>query len=87
MKIISFKVNENHNILLVIMHHLITDGWSMAIFCRELSYYYNIYCNNQHDKNQLPEVLQYKDFAIWQREWLQGERLMLQLKYWHYQQH
>jgi len=85
MKIISFKVNENHNILLVIMHHLITDGWSMAIFCRELSYYYNIYCNNQHDKNQLPEVLQYKDFAIWQREWLQGERLMLQLKYWQYQ--
>ncbi|MFM5992907.1 MAG: amino acid adenylation domain-containing protein, partial [Sphaerospermopsis kisseleviana] len=74
-------VNETEQILLVCMHHIVADGWSMGVFFQELTQLYNAYCQNQPSPlSTLP--IQYSDFAIWQREWLQGDVLQNQITYW-----
>ncbi|MFM6112895.1 MAG: amino acid adenylation domain-containing protein, partial [Sphaerospermopsis kisseleviana] len=74
-------VNETEQILLVCMHHIVSDGWSMGVFFQELTQLYNAYCQNQPSPlSTLP--IQYSDFAIWQREWLQGDVLQNQITYW-----
>jgi len=71
---------ENH-ILQITLHHIIADHWSMKIFFSELSAFYRAYCENKIAA--LPELsIQYADFSIWQREWLQGTVFEKQLKYW-----
>ena len=71
---------EDH-ILLVTLHHIISDGWSMGILYRELSALYNAYLQGRPSPlEELP--VQYVDFARWQREWLQGEVLQSQVAYW-----
>ena len=68
-------------ILLICMHHIISDGWSMGVFTKELSTLYQAY--QQGKDNPLPALpIQYADYAHWQREWLQGEQLTRQLDYW-----
>jgi Condensation domain len=63
------------------MHHIISDGWSLGILVRELGTLYDAY--SRGEPSPLPELLlQYADYAIWQREWLQGEVLQKQLPYW-----
>ncbi|MEH2348458.1 MAG: amino acid adenylation domain-containing protein [Nostoc sp.] len=72
--------NQSHLLLLVI-HHIVCDGWSMQIFRRELFTLYTAFCAGK--LSPLPELsLQYADFAHWQRQWLQGEVLQKQLNYW-----
>jgi amino acid adenylation domain-containing protein len=68
-------------ILLLTMHHIAADGWSMRISIEELTALYTAFC---HDlPAPLPELkLQYADFAAWQRQWLQGEELEAQMGYW-----
>ena len=68
-------------VLLVTMHHIISDGWSVEIFFRELR---EVYEARFHGRSaHLPELpVQYADYAAWQREWLQGEELERQLDYW-----
>ena len=67
--------------LLVTMHHVVSDGWSASIFTRELAALYEAY--RKGDSPKLPKLaVQYGDFAQWQREWLTGEVLEEQLKYW-----
>ena len=69
------------HILLFTLHHIVSDGWSTAILIREFTALYQTYKAGQF--SPLPELtLQYADYAIWQREWLQGERLAQQLNYW-----
>ncbi|MEH2366204.1 condensation domain-containing protein, partial [Nostoc sp.] len=75
--------NQSHLLLLVI-HHIACDGWSMQIFRRELFTLYTAFCAGE--PCPLPELsLQYADFAHWQRQCLQGEVLQTQLNYWHKQ--
>src|SRR5258708_712500 len=63
------------------MHIIIFDGWSMWVFARELSMLYEAAVTGQG--SVLPDLpVQYADFAVWQREWLQGEVLEEQLRYW-----
>jgi arthrofactin-type cyclic lipopeptide synthetase C len=63
------------------MHHIVSDGWSMEILTREVSALYAAYAAGQ--ESPLPELeIQYADYAVWQREWLQGEVLEAQLSYW-----
>ncbi|MEA5601254.1 non-ribosomal peptide synthetase [Nostoc sp. UHCC 0252] len=72
--------NQSHLLLLVI-HHIVCDGWSMQIFRRELFTLYTAFCAGE--PSPLPELsLQYADFAHWQRQYLQGEVLQKQLNYW-----
>jgi amino acid adenylation domain-containing protein/thioester reductase-like protein len=67
--------------LLVCMHHVVSDGWSMGVFVQELQALYNAYSQEQPSP-LLPLPIQYADFALWQRQWLQGEVLNRQLSYW-----
>jgi amino acid adenylation domain-containing protein len=72
---------EQSYVLLVTMHHIISDGWSLKIFFRELSSFYaGLISGNPCQLEELP--IQYADFANWQRQWLQGEVLEKQLSYW-----
>jgi hypothetical protein len=74
------KLNGEY-ILLVIFHHIISDGWSAGIWNRELSELYLSYKQGLEPKlAELP--IQYADFSVWQRKWLQGDVLEKQLHYW-----
>src|SRR6185369_8372541 len=75
------QVDEAEHVLLLTMHHIISDGWSLDILFRELALLYNAYSAGQ--ASPLPELeVQYADYAAWQREYLQGEVLAEQLSYW-----
>jgi amino acid adenylation domain-containing protein len=67
--------------LIVNMHHIVSDEWSMGVLVRELTVLYEAYSHGEESPLQELE-LQYADFALWQRQWLQGEPLKQQLAYW-----
>ncbi|MEG5083549.1 amino acid adenylation domain-containing protein [Microcoleus sp. AT8-B4] len=75
------QLSEEEYVLLLTMHHIVSDGWSIGVLARELAAIYEaLSAGNQP---QLPELpVQYADFAIWQRNWLWGEVLQTQLAYW-----
>jgi amino acid adenylation domain-containing protein len=75
------QVGPDDHVLLVTTHHIISDAWSMGIFMRELVACYNAFSSGGSPV-LAPLVLQYSDFANWQREWLSGARLQTQLDYW-----
>ncbi|MFN6464051.1 MAG: non-ribosomal peptide synthetase [Nostoc sp. DedVER02] len=77
-------LSETEHILLVCMHHVVSDGWSMGVFVQELAALYDAYAQGQPSP-LAPLPIQYADFAIWQREWLQGNVLQNQLTYWQQQ--
>src|SRR6185295_11796567 len=63
------------------VHHIASDGWSMGVFGRELTALYEAFSAGQ--ASPLPGLpVQYADYAVWQRQWLQGEELERQLSYW-----
>jgi amino acid adenylation domain-containing protein len=73
--------HELEYILLFTIHHIVSDGWSVGVLIKELTTLYKDFCAEQ--PSSLPELpIQYADFAIWQRQWLQGEVLEAQLAYW-----
>jgi len=74
-------LGQESYILVPVIHHIIIDGWSKGIFFKELSYFYQSFLSKTPvNLPQLP--IQYADFAVWQRQWLQGEILENQLNYW-----
>ncbi|WP_375511201.1 amino acid adenylation domain-containing protein [uncultured Nostoc sp.] len=78
------RLTQKEHVLLVTMHHIISDGWSMGIFVRELSVLYEAFSAGKPSPlSDLP--LQYADFSNWQREWLAGEVSNTQLSYWKHQ--
>ena len=81
MRATLLKLSESDHILLVVMHHIASDGWSSEIFFRELAICYNAFASGK-TPNLPPLKLQFIDFALWQRQWLQGERLEELLRYW-----
>ncbi|GCF07282.1 non-ribosomal peptide synthase/polyketide synthase [Dictyobacter arantiisoli] len=69
------------HILVLNMHHIISDGWSVGILVQELTALYMAF--NQQGVSPLPELaLQYADYALWQRNWFQKEGLQTQVHYW-----
>jgi amino acid adenylation domain-containing protein len=75
------QLTDESHLLLLVIHHIVCDGWSMDIFRRELFALYTAFCAGE--LSPLPELsLQYADFAHWQRQWLQGDVLETQLNYW-----
>ena len=67
--------------LLLTMHHIASDGWSMGVLVRELGALYASYASGE--LSTLAELsVQYGDYAVWQREWLSGEVEQSQLSYW-----
>ncbi|MEW6736493.1 MAG: amino acid adenylation domain-containing protein, partial [Acidobacteriota bacterium] len=78
---ILLRLSEQEHILLLSLHHIVSDGWSRGILIRELAALYEAFSiGNPSPLSELP--IQYADFAIWQREWLNGEILQKQLAYW-----
>ncbi|MBV9772574.1 MAG: amino acid adenylation domain-containing protein, partial [Gemmatimonadetes bacterium] len=75
------RLGEEDHVLLVTMHHIVSDGWSMEVLVREVSTSYAAFrCGEEPHLPELP--IQYADFALWQRASLQGEVLDAQLGYW-----
>jgi len=75
------RLNDDEHVALVVMHHIISDGWSIAIFLSEVKELYEAFRNGRPSpRKDLP--IQYADFARWQREWLRGDVLEAQLDYW-----
>jgi amino acid adenylation domain-containing protein len=75
------RLEDEEHVLLLTMHHIVSDGWSMGVFFQELSALYKALSTGK--PASLPELpIQYVDFAVWQRGWLQGETLETQLLYW-----
>src|SRR5207245_10187757 len=78
------RLAPQEHVLLLTMHHIISDEWSMQVLLRELSSLYAAYAAGQPSPlADLP--LQYADFTLWQRQWLQGEVLESELAYWQQQ--
>ncbi|HXQ69673.1 MAG TPA: MupA/Atu3671 family FMN-dependent luciferase-like monooxygenase, partial [Pyrinomonadaceae bacterium] len=81
MRVKLLKLGPEDHVLSVTMHHIISDGWSKGIFIREIKTLYEAYSKGLD--SPLPELpIQYADFAIWQREWLQGSVIESMLAYW-----
>ncbi len=75
------RKEEQVHVLLLTIHHIICDGWSFGVLMRELATLYDVFSAGMPSPlSQLS--IQYADFAIWQREWLQGRVLEEQLAYW-----
>ena len=75
------RVGEAEHVLLLTVHHIVSDGWSMGVLQHELETLYNAFRLGQSSPlSELP--IQYADFAVWQRDWLQGELLERQIAYW-----
>src|ERR1051326_6176190 len=71
----------DEHVLLFNVHHIVFDGWSIGVFVRELSVIYRAFLKG--DPSPLPELpIQYADFAVWQRQRMEGEVFHAQLDYW-----
>lgn len=77
------QLGPDEQILLLSLHHIITDGWSIGVLVREVATLYAAYVAGRWSDGLLPELpIQYADYAVWQRGWLQGESLAAQVAYW-----
>ena len=75
------RLADDQHLLLLVMHHAVSDGWSMGVLVREAAALYRAFAAGQ--PSPLPELpVQYADFAVWQRAWLDGDELARQLAHW-----
>jgi hypothetical protein len=75
------QLGPREHILFWTWHHIISDGWSIALFHRDLRVAYQAFCEGEENPLKRLEV-QYADYAIWQRGWMQSEELKRLLGYW-----
>src|SRR5262249_24220157 len=81
MRATLLRLGQEEHILVLSLHHIVSDGWSMEVLLRDLSMLYNAFCKRQ--PSPLAELpIQYSDFAVWQRKWMQGDIMQEQLCYW-----
>ncbi|MCB0196701.1 MAG: amino acid adenylation domain-containing protein, partial [Anaerolineae bacterium] len=78
------RLSAQEHVMLVTLHHIACDGWSIGVLIRELTRLYQAFDQNQ--PSPLPALpIQYADFGHWQRRWLQDDVLSRQLSYWQQQ--
>ena len=81
LRAVLVALSDQEHILVVTMHHIASDGWSLSILINEFKTLYQAYQSEQ--ENPLaPLSIQYSDYACWQREWLQGDQFEKQMDYW-----
>jgi len=80
-RVVVFRLDPDVHILLLVMHHIISDGWSINVLMREVSILYSALVTGRSTSLSSLRI-QYADYAHWQRQWLQGEKLDSQLQYW-----
>ncbi len=74
------RLGEREHVLLLTLHHVVSDGWSMDVLVRDLS---ALYAAHRGGTAHLPELpVQYADYAVWQRAWLSGEVMEEQIRFW-----
>ncbi|PRA33150.1 non-ribosomal peptide synthetase [Pseudomonas poae] len=75
------KLDAQEHVLLLTLHHIVSDGWSMNVLIEEF-----IRCYDAHERNEAPQLpplpIQYSDYALWQRRWLEAGEQARQLEYW-----
>ncbi|RKH09839.1 amino acid adenylation domain-containing protein [Corallococcus sp. CA053C] len=78
--------SDQEHVLLLTMHHIVSDGWSQGVLVRELGALYEAFTAGR--PSPLPELpIQYADYAVWQRQWLAGDVLASELSWWKQQLH
>jgi len=86
LRVYILECGPDQHILLLVIHHIVADGWSMSVLFEELSQAYNAYRRGELPDWETPDSpglpVQYADYAIWQREWLTGAELARQTNYW-----
>ncbi|NMO18679.1 amino acid adenylation domain-containing protein [Pyxidicoccus fallax] len=75
------RLATDRHVLLLSMHHSISDGWSTAVLAQEMAVLYTAYASGRTPMLP-PLAVQYSDYSLWQREWLRGPALQTQLDYW-----
>jgi amino acid adenylation domain-containing protein len=80
LRTLALRLGPTDHVLLLNMHHIVSDGWSLGVLLSELAAFYG------GTPQELPELpVQYADFAVWQKEWLRGQELERQMGYWRQQ--
>jgi amino acid adenylation domain-containing protein len=81
MHVTLLSAGPTEHVMILIMHHIISDGWSQGVLVREVAWLYQSFLEGRSPN--MPELeIQYIDFAVWQKQWLQGETLEELLQYW-----
>jgi amino acid adenylation domain-containing protein len=81
LRVLLLKLGAHEHLLLVVVHHIVSDGWSMGVLNRELGELYLAFAEGRPSAlRELP--IQYADYALWERQRLQGEVLQRHLEYW-----
>jgi amino acid adenylation domain-containing protein len=81
LRAVLVELAAREHVLLLNIHHIVSDGWSMGVLIGEVAALYGAFVHGR--QSPLPELpIQYADFSVWQSEWLQGEVLETQLSYW-----
>ncbi len=81
LRAVLYRLGQDDQALLIVMHHVISDAWSYSVLGRELLTLYSAFANGQEDPLP-PLAIQYADFAHWQRNHFQGAELEAQMAYW-----
>ncbi|MGD9851048.1 MAG: amino acid adenylation domain-containing protein [Nitrospirales bacterium] len=81
MRATLIQADDDDYVLVMTVHHIVSDQWSFAVLGKELGQSYNTLCQGKTIHSE-PLPVQYADFACWQREWLTGEKLEKQYAYW-----
>jgi len=74
------RLSVSQHILVLVVHHIAWDGWSVNVMHRDLEAFYKAFLTSQPPT--LPDTIQYADYSLWQRKWLNEEQLQEQLAYW-----
>ena len=80
-RVLLLKLDRQEYVLALTLHHIISDGWSISILVRELTTLYRALLKGEASP-LAPLSIHYADYAVWQRQWLQGEILREQIRYW-----
>jgi len=80
-RVALLQFDKTESVLLLTLHHIVADGWSLGVLVQELATCYIAFVKGR-SPTLIPLPIQYTDFAIWQRNWLQGDVLETQLAYW-----
>jgi amino acid adenylation domain-containing protein len=84
LRVTLLRLGAEEHVLLLTLHHIVADGWSLSVLFREWGLLYQAFAAGQ--PSPLAELsIQYADFAVWQRQWLRGDALEAQLSYWRQQ--
>ncbi|MFB1481437.1 amino acid adenylation domain-containing protein [Corallococcus sp. RDP092CA] len=85
-RVLVVRMSARHHLLLLTMHHVISDAWSMGVLLQELTTLYAAHAEGR-DAHLKPLPVQYSDFAVWQRGWLRDAALESELDWWRQQLH